>query len=191
MNRRGLDKVFCAALSPLGFVKVRSNWYLDRRTGVVGVVGLQRSRWSPCYYLNVGFQVRRINPGKHLQAWECCAHGRVSRLLRRTRAFEGCLDLESPMDDAQRHRVIERFLSKRLGPFVVGLSTPAAMQRAYPRGALERAGTTPRYRRWLRGRGVRGLPREDSDRSGIELLTGKSAAGRAFYREIRAALRSG
>ena len=36
MNRRGLDKVFCAALSPLGFVKVRSNWYLDRRTGVVG-----------------------------------------------------------------------------------------------------------------------------------------------------------
>jgi len=113
----------------------RRSWFL--RTGkVIVTCALQKSQYSPLYYLNVGFYLRSKGPETHPRAHECHITHRAGELIGRERAFDELLDLEHPLDDETRVMQLFGLLTKELAPRIQRGSTIAGLRAMLADGSI-------------------------------------------------------
>jgi hypothetical protein len=110
-------------------------WFL-RTDEVIVTCALQKSQYSPLYYLNVGYYLRSKGPETHPKSHECHITYRAGDLIGRERAFDELLDLEHPLDDETRVIQLYTLLVTDLGPRIQRGSTIAGSQAMLADGLI-------------------------------------------------------
>jgi hypothetical protein len=85
----------------------------------VQVVNLQRSSWSPLYYLNVGLWLLALGDNDHPKEHQCHVRARLEDLLPgKAPDIECLLDLENTLDELERAQRLEAVLRLHLIPLL-------------------------------------------------------------------------
>jgi hypothetical protein len=105
-----------AAFRALGGEKHSGSWYV-RSDETIAVANLQKSQYSVCYYLNIGFWFPEIEDVQFPKSEKCHCVGRAG-LLDQAKRFDldRMLDLEAPMSDERRVQLIDDFVNEVVSP---------------------------------------------------------------------------
>jgi hypothetical protein len=93
-----------------GYSKRSGSWY---RTQVetVAVMNLQRSNYSPRYYINVALWLSSLGSEPYPKEHACHVRTRLERLLDDAEQLEAALDLDQTMEGGQRVGIISAALA--------------------------------------------------------------------------------
>lgn len=145
-----LRKALTRSLGPVGFSRRRNSW-IRRNDEIVEVINLQKSQWSPQYYLNFGFWLRSLGEELFPRTERCHINGRVNRVVPSGGGLVELLDLASDIEDAQRSDALVRVLVGELVPFVDGTRTEHGLRSHFKAGRFESCGVHVRARPLLEG----------------------------------------
>jgi hypothetical protein len=110
-------------------------WFL-RTDEVIVTCALQKSQYSPLYYLNVGYYLRSKGPETHPKSHQCHIAYRAGQLIGRERAFDELLDLRHPLDDETRVIQLYSLLTTELAPRIQRGSTIAGLRTMLADGSM-------------------------------------------------------
>jgi hypothetical protein len=110
-------------------------WFL-RTDEVIVTCDLQKSQYSPLYYLNVGYYLRSEGPETHPKSHTCHITYRAGELIGRERAFDELLDLENRIDDETRSIQLYSPLNTELAPRIHCGSTIAGLRAMLADGSI-------------------------------------------------------
>jgi hypothetical protein len=110
-------------------------WFL-RTDEVIVTCALQKSQYSPRYYLNVGYYLRSKGPETHPKSHQCHITYRAGELIGRERAFDELLDLEHAVDDETRIIQLHSLLITELAPRIHCGSTVAGLRAMLADGSM-------------------------------------------------------
>jgi len=93
-------------LKQTGFKKSAFNWH-RKLNNVVQVINIQGSQWSKAVYINLGVFFLEIEQKDKPKEYDCHIRQRLSGISPNLERCNELLDLENPIDDAQRfHEII-------------------------------------------------------------------------------------
>ncbi len=122
-------------LKPLGFHKKGITWYKETPETII-VFNLQRSQWSPLYYVNLSVNFRGLSEDKRPKSYQCHASLRAESIGEETKEY---LDLEKNMTESDRIKRIIQLLNKSL-PILKKYETVAGFKellgQIYPRSFM-------------------------------------------------------
>jgi hypothetical protein len=110
-------------------------WFL-RTDEVIVTCALQKSQYSPRYYLNVGYYLRSKGAESHPKSHQCHITYRAGELIGRERAFDELLDLEHAVDDEIRISQLHSLLITELAPRIQRGSTIAGLRAMLADGSM-------------------------------------------------------
>ena len=93
-----------------GYSKRSGSWY-RAQDETVAVVNLQRSNYSPRYYLNVALWLSTLGSEPYPKEHQCHVRTRLNRLLDDGDVFEAALDLDEPIEHGDRVSTISEALA--------------------------------------------------------------------------------
>ncbi len=119
MNEREFASMLAASLKSAKFSRSGRRWFEDCDE-VISVISLQKSQWSPQYFINVGFWVKSLGaPSVLPKENECHIRIRADAAFGEMASEIATMcDLENDVSDADRASWIGRFVNDRLAPFV-------------------------------------------------------------------------
>jgi hypothetical protein len=112
-------------------------WFL-RTDEVIVTCALQKSQYSPRYYLNVGYYLRGQGAESHPKGHQCHITYRAGQLIGRERAFDELLDPEHAIDDETRVIQLYSLLVTELAPRIHRGSTVAGLRAMLADGSMTR-----------------------------------------------------
>lgn len=104
--QRAVDDVLRAR----SYSKRSGSWYRTQRE-TVAVINLQRSNFSPAYYLNVALWFSALGAELYPKEHHCHVRTRIDQLVADARTVELALDPESAVEADQRTRIISDALT--------------------------------------------------------------------------------
>ena len=94
-----------------GMARRSSSWYRRTSDEVIQVLNLQRSQFSPRYYVNLGFWLLGLGDNEFPKEFECHVRIRLDAFLReRGDALTGLLDLDAPVPESERRAQLHAIL---------------------------------------------------------------------------------
>jgi len=139
-NRNVVQRAFDCFGQEAGFEKHSGSWY--RRTDeVILVLNLQKSQYSPSYYLNQGFWLRVLGDERFPKEEKCHIRVRLGSLLPHiAKDLEQLLDLRYEMPEEERFESLIALLRERLLPIIDLGSTLQGLRHLYEQGIFKAAG---------------------------------------------------
>jgi hypothetical protein len=108
VDKRNLVTDISGLLKPLGFHRRGSNWYRSLNE-VVQVANLQRSKWGPQFYVNVGILIRQIEDIASPRHSQCHLIGRLEMFVSESRREYCVVDLDSSTAEKRWESILQTF----------------------------------------------------------------------------------
>lgn len=136
MPKDAVQAAVAAAARAGGFKGGPRTWRMEVPLGLA-VLNLQKSQWGPQYYVNFGLYVRSLGVLPEPRAEQCHYYARAERVdPSQEQRWKELLDLERPIEESQRRREIEAFLSVVVVPFLTSLGSDEGLRAAHADGRL-------------------------------------------------------
>jgi hypothetical protein len=161
MDRKTLKQAIGKILEAHGFRRKGQSWYLQH-PDVVGVIELQKSDLSECYYMNIGFLVRSLDPSHEYPPERLCHwRYRVEAIFPEMHipVRRDLLSLGEEADDAERIEELQKFLTERVAPFVASIRTVDDIRKQRSSEWFSHGFLHVELRKLLDRENGRGLPR--------------------------------
>lgn len=139
MTENPIQVWFRAIASGVGFTPRGS--IAHRHTNeLIQVIELQRSRYGRIYYVNVGIALKSLGATNLPREEQCHIRVRLTNLVAdRADELTRCLDLEQPIDPAQRISQLEAIAGEPLREFSTKTSGMEGLRAIYRSGVLRGA----------------------------------------------------
>lgn len=110
MQRNIVQEAFDGFVLDHGYSKRSGSWYRTQRE-TVAVMNLQRSNYSPRYFINVALWLSVFGPEPYPKEHVCHIRTRLERLFDDAAQLEAALDLDRTVEDGQRVSTISAALA--------------------------------------------------------------------------------
>jgi hypothetical protein len=132
-----------------GFVYARGAYYRDQ-IDTIAVIDLQRSNYSPRYFVNVGLWVKALGHSRYPPEESCHVRTRLTQLTTtEPRKVESLLDLDEQVDDKHRGDALLGILQKELLPILDRTAKISALVGPAGRSLLDRSVVRAEARKYL------------------------------------------
>ncbi len=116
MDSRIFKKTFGQMAVEQGFESEFGGWTKESNECIL-VLSLQKSNYSPSYYLNIKIYIHGLVKEKHVKNKELIMDLPGNFFRRQPKQFDAAFDLESPLSDHDRIRELEELFTQFLIPF--------------------------------------------------------------------------
>jgi len=129
IDYRKLSAALTAELSPFGFTRKGSTWYL-RKEKVIAVLNLQKSNYDATCFLNLGFWLRTIGEVEHPKDEQCHVRTRAEEIwpIGNPTIAELLGECTTCDDAAARIPAIRTFVRETVVPMLLEGSTISGLQ---------------------------------------------------------------
>lgn len=135
MDSKQLAEVIGSRLVGAGFSRSGQTWFRES-TETIALANLQKSRYGPCYYMNLGFWIKSLGDPPSIPPREHLCHIRARADSELEPGLGRTLDLEVPIDDGDRRSELHRIVTETVIPFLVQGESLAGL-RVLVEGRLE------------------------------------------------------
>ena len=122
MTSDEFKKIFGKVATEFGFERAFGGWFINSSETIV-VLDLQRSNYSPIYYLNVKIYVQGLFGNKYRPEKKLVKTDVGNLFTRAPVEYEEAFDLDSGMDLVDRAEVLNRLFSEYIQPIAKSAST--------------------------------------------------------------------
>lgn len=97
--------------------KRSGSWY-QRGDDLITVLELQKSNFGDRYFVNIAIWLTAIEPASFPKENKCHIRTRLTELVPDASAVDGLLNLDTPLDDAQRVERLNQMFREQLNPIL-------------------------------------------------------------------------